>query len=93
MNSLSTLRMDFGDRNISYEKFMDDLATRIVSLIKETKEDPPIISQRKAFTMFGKCNVLRWEKTGKVTARRRPGRTEYNTAELRKCQTTVQDYF
>ena len=43
--------------------------------------------------MFGRRNVERWRRQGKVTYYKRPGKVEYRTADLRLLQRTVQDYF
>ena len=42
--------------------------------------------------MFGRGNVERWRKQGKVTAYKRPGKVEYQTADLRLLQRIQQDY-
>ena len=43
--------------------------------------------------MFGRRNVERWKRQGKIVPCKRPGKVEYRTAELRFLQRTVQDYF
>lgn len=85
--------LQFLDCMISYETFLNDVSARIVKLLKSDKEDPEYVSQRKAFEMFGRRNVERWRKQGKVVPCKRPGKVEYNTAELRLLQRTIQDYF
>lgn len=42
--------------------------------------------------MFGRGNVERWRKQGKVLAYKRPGKVEYRTADLRLLQRIQQDY-
>lgn len=85
--------LQFLDCMISYETFLNDVSARIVKLLKSDKEDPEYVSQRKAFEMFGRRNVERWRKQGKVVPCKRPGKVEYNTSELRLLQRTIQDYF
>ncbi|MCH5226456.1 MAG: hypothetical protein J1F67_12400 [Muribaculaceae bacterium] len=85
--------LQFLDCMISYETFLNDVSARIVKLLKSDKEDPEYVSQRKAFEMFGRRNVERWRKQGKVIPCKRPGKVEYNTSELRLLQRTIQDYF
>ena len=85
--------LQFLDCMISYETFLNDVSTRIVKLLKSDKEDPEYVSQSKAFEMFGRRNVERWRKQGKVIPCKRPGKVEYNTSELRLLQRTIQDYF
>ena len=83
----------FPDRSVSYKTFIQDIAAQVVLLLKDDKNDPERISQNKAFTMFGRGNVERWRKSGRLTVCKRPGKVEYITAELRYCQRTQQDYF
>ena len=84
--------MQFPDHMVPYDVFIKDLSARIVSLIKSDKDDPEYVSQRKAFSMFGRKNVERWRKQGKIIPCKRPGKVEYKTSELRLLQRTVQDY-
>ncbi len=85
--------LQFLDHLIPYETFLNDLAARVVKLLKSDKDDPEFISQRKAYEIFGRRNVERWRRQGKVQCYKRPGKVEYRTADLRLLQRTVQDYF
>lgn len=85
--------IQFSDHLIPYNTFLDDVAKRVVRLLKNDDKDPEFISQRMAFKMFGRCNVERWRREGKVEPCKRPGRLEYKTAELRLLQRVKQDYF
>lgn len=85
--------LQFWDHLIPYDTFLNDLAARVVKLLKSDKDDPEFISQRKAYEMFGRRNVERWRRQGKVQCYKRPGKVEYRTADLRLLQRTVQDYF
>lgn len=82
----------FTDKAVRYDTFLDDVAARVVHLLKQDANDPDIISQNKAFRIFGRGNVERWRKQGKVTAYKRPGKVEYRTADLRLLQRIQQDY-
>lgn len=84
--------IQFPDHMVPYDVFIKDLSARIVSLIKSDRDDPEYVSQRKAFSMFGRKNVERWRRLGKVVPSIRPGRVEYKTSELRLLQRTIQDY-
>ncbi|MDT3386599.1 MAG: hypothetical protein LIR46_02355 [Bacteroidota bacterium] len=84
--------LQFLDHLIPYDTFLNDLAARVVKLLKSDKDDPEFISQRKAYEMFGRRNVERWRRQGKVQCYKRPGKVEYRTADLRLLQRTVQDY-
>ncbi len=85
--------LQFADHCIPYDIFLNDVASRVVKMIKTDKDDPDFVSQRKAFEMFGRKNVERWKRQGKVTTYKRPGKVEYRTADLRHLQRTEQDYF
>lgn len=85
--------IQFPDKCVSYATFVEDVAAQVVRLMKADSDDPEYISQRKAFQIFGRRNVERWRKQGKVQPCKRPGKVEYCTADLRLLQRTQQDYF
>ena len=85
--------LQFLDHLIPYDTFLNDVAARVVKMLKTDKDDPEYVSQRKAYEMFGRRNVERWRKQGKVEPCKRPGRVEYRTADLRLLQRVTQDYF
>lgn len=85
--------LEFADRLVTYEDFTNDLAARITNMIETDRVDPEFISQRTAFKIFGRRNVERWRREGKIIPCKRPGKVEYRTSDLRLLQRTVQDYF
>lgn len=87
------LTLDFSDKSVSYATFVRDVASEVVRQLKEQRDEPEMISQNKAYTMFGRGNVDRWRRQGKVHPCKRPGKIEYFVAELRKVQRIQQDYF
>lgn len=84
--------LNFPDKCVRYSTFLNDVAAKEVHMIKQDANDPEFISQNKAFQMFGRGNVERWRKQGKVLAYKRPGKVEYRTADLRLLQRIQQDY-
>lgn len=86
------LTLDFSDKTVTYETFVHDVATTVVRMLSEVRNDPEFISQRQAYEMFGRGNVDRWRKQGRIQPCKRPGKVEYRTAELRTLQQTKQDY-
>lgn len=86
------MTLEFPDKIISYDTFLDDLAERIAVKMQRAAKDPEFVNQRSAYKIFGRANVDRWRRTGKVTVYKRPGVVEYKTSDLRMLQTTVQDY-
>ena len=87
------IQIQFSDKIVSYATFVNDIAASIVKQLKESREDPVMLSQRKAYCVFGRSNVDRWRKKGLITPHKRPGKVEYSTTELRRCQSRQQDYF
>lgn len=87
-----SLHINFTDKTVSYHTFLRDLSANIVKMLHEDKNDPELISTRQAYKMFGRKNVERWRKAGKIQPYVRPGKTEYETAQLRLLQRTEQDY-
>lgn len=85
--------IDFSNKSVPYEIFIRDIAMEVVKQLAESRQMPEYISQRKAYTLFGRGNVDRWRRQGKIKAYKRPGKVEYKTADLRKLQLTQQDYF
>lgn len=84
--------LQFTDKSVPYRVLVDDIATRVVALLKKDQSDPEFVSQRRAFDIFGRRNVERWRRLGKVKPCKRPGKLEYRTSELRLLQRTEQDY-
>lgn len=83
--------LHFSDKSVPYEVFVTDVATSVAHLLSENRNMPAMISQRKAYAMFGRGNVDRWKKQGKITLHIRPGKVEYLTSELKALQRTQQD--
>lgn len=86
------MQIVFSDKVVTYDTFMNDLAARITSFLQNDKNEPEMISQRQAYKTFGRKNVERWRRAGKIQPYVRPGKTEYETAQLRLLQRTEQDY-
>ncbi len=92
-NAVAPQYFEFEKNLIPYDVFLNDIAAKIVAMLKDDKNDPEYVSQRKAYTMFGRRNVERWRREGKVQPCKRPGKMEYHTADLRRLQRVKQDYF
>lgn len=86
------IQIRFEDRLVTYETFMTDLTARLARMIRSDAADPEYVSQRTAYSIFGRRNVDRWRRTGKVKPFKRPGKVEYPMADLRLLQRTEQDY-
>ncbi|MBD5384877.1 hypothetical protein HDR69_00415 [bacterium] len=77
---------------VSYDKFVNDVASRVVSIMKEEAKKPEFVSQREACRLFGRANVERWRRTGAIEPIKRPGKLEYRYNDLRKQFEAKQDY-
>lgn len=86
------MTIQFSDRGVKYSTFVEDVAARVVALLKKDSNDPEYVSQRRAFEIFGRRNVERWRRLGSVKPSKRPGKVEYRTSDLRLLQRTEQDY-
>lgn len=84
--------LEFPDKVVSYDTFMDDLSSRIVRKMQRAEKDQETVSQRKAYAIFGRANVDRWRREGRIAPCKRPGKVEYCMADLRLLQQTQQDY-
>lgn len=89
------IQIQFPDRMVTYETFINDLATALVPKIREAMRDKSdVISQREAYRRFGQGNVKRWLKTGVLEpVSKRPGKVEYRISDLQRLQARMQDYF
>lgn len=85
----------FPDKCVTYETFINDLATALVPKVMQYMENPSdTISQRQAYKLFGKGNVMRWLRSQELNpVSKRPGKVEYRISDLRLLQQRKQDYF
>ena len=92
---MDTPMIQFADKLVPYEVFIRDLAREIVAQQTEALRRPnDIISQNKAFKLFGEGNVRRWVREEKlVPVSKRPGKIEYRIFDLKRLQERQQDYF
>ena len=87
------MQIQFPDRMVSYDTFMADLSNRIAERIVAIKQEPEVITQRKAYRQYRRPKVQRWERQNKDHPSKPLGIMEYTTAELRKAQSNDHDYF
>lgn len=85
--------IDFIDKSVTYDTFVRDVATSVVRLLSEVRNDPEYISKRRAYKLFGRGNIDRWLKNEDIKPHIRPGKIELKMAELRVLQNREQDYF
>jgi len=85
--------MTFDNKSVSFETFVQNVAAKLASFLKEDEGDSEYISTREAYKRFGRGNVERWRKQGKIQPCKRPGKIEYQLSLLKELSRTVQDYF
>ena len=83
-NNPMNAEITFFEKSVTYDKFVTDIAARLASFMKEDKDDPEYISQRRAERIYGQANVLRWRRSGAIKPIIRPGKIEYPTAQLKE---------
>ena len=83
MSNHLSLECLFADKSVTYEQFIEELATRLAEKITLANNGELEVSQNKAYKMFGRCDVDRWIKSGKLQPSRiSPGKIRYRLADL-----------
>ena len=85
--------LQFGDQTVSFEQFVDSLATKVALRMHQIEKGQFEISQRQAYKMFGKSDVQRWIKNGKLEpVRISPGKKRYRLIDLQQLANIQQNY-
>ena len=85
--------MQFSDATVTYEQFVNDLATRITFKMHQIENGEIEVSKSQAYKMFGRADVDRWIKNGKISpCRISPGKTRYKLIDLQKLASVKQNY-
>lgn len=83
----------FADVTVPFDKFVDAVATKVALRIYQIEKGQLEISQAKAFKMFGRADVERWIKSGKLQpCRISPGKKRYKLTDLQKLASFQQNY-
>ena len=83
----------FADKSVTYTDFIRDLAPELAMKLHQIEKGQLEISQAQAFRMFGRADVERWIKNGKITpCRISPGKKRYKLVELQKLANVQQNY-
>ena len=86
------MTIQFGDKTVTYDVFLNDLADALSERMHKGGE-PEYVSQNEAFRRFGRSNVERWRKSGKIVPCKRSRKLEYKLRDLQRLQDSKQDYF
>ena len=92
-----SVQIQFADKMVSFDTFLTAIRTVVHEEVSKAVGKRPFITKAKAFSTFGRRNVERWAKEGKIQVfgRGKDGkvtRYEYRLSELEACANKVQDY-
>ena len=91
--NINNPEITFANISVPFEAFVDALATKVALRIYQIEKGQLEISQAKAFKMFGRADVERWVKSGKLMpCRISPGKKRYKLADLQKLASIQQNY-
>jgi len=81
------------DESVTFEQFVDSLATKVALRIHQIEKGEFEVSQTQAYKMFGKADVQRWIKSGKIEpVRISPGKKRYRVVDLQRLANIQQNY-
>lgn len=85
--------LQFTDQTVTLEQFVDMLATKVALRIHQIEKGQLEISQAQAYKLFGRADVERWIRNGKIEPSRiSPGKKRYRLGELQKLASIQQNY-
>ena len=85
--------LQFADLTVTFEQFVDLLATKVALRIHQVEKGQLEISQAQAYRLFGRADVDRWVKNGKLKpVRISPGKKRYRLVDLQELATIQQNY-
>lgn len=85
--------LQFSDKTVTFEQFVDMLATKVALRMHQVEKGQLEISQAQAYRMFGRADVDRWVKNGKLKpVRISPGKKRYRLVDLQELATIQQNY-
>ena len=85
--------IQFADQTVTFEQFVDMLATKVALRIHQVEKGQLEISQAQAFKLFGRADVERWVRIGKLKPSRiSPGKKRYKLVDLQELASIQQNY-
>ena len=83
----------FTDKTVTFEQFVDKLATKVALRIHQIEKGQLEISQAQAYKLFGRADVERWIKSGKLQpVRISPGKKRFSLVDLQNLASIQQNY-
>ena len=85
--------LQFADQSVTFEKFVDLLATKVALRMHQVEKGQMEISQAEAYRLFGRADVERWKKSGKLQPSRiSPGKKRYKLVDLQELASVQQNF-
>jgi hypothetical protein len=85
--------LQFIDQSVTFEQFVDLLATKVALRIHQIEKGQLEISQAQAYKLFGRADVERWIKSGKLQpVRISPGKKRFSLVDLQNLASIQQNY-
>lgn len=85
--------LEFINKSVTFEQFVDVLATKVALRIHQIEKGQLEISQAQAYKLFGRADVERWVKSGKIEpVRISPGKKRFKLFDLQMLANVQQNY-
>ena len=85
--------LEFINKSVTFEQFVDVLATNVALRIHQIEKGQLEISQAQAYKLFGRADVERWVKSGKIEpVRISPGKKRFKLVDLQMLANVQQNY-
>ena len=85
--------LEFINKSVTFEQFVDVLATKVALRIHQIEKGQLEISQAQAYKLFGRADVERWVKSGKIEpVRISPGKKRFKLVDLQILANVQQNY-
>lgn len=85
--------LEFINKSVTFEQFVDVLATKVALRIHQIEKGQLEISQAQAYKLFGRADVERWVKSGKIEpVRISPGKKRFKLVDLQMLANVQQNY-
>ena len=85
--------LQFVDQSGTFEQFGDLLATKVALRMHQVGKGQMEISQAQAYRLFGRADVERWKKSGKLQpCRISSGKKRYRLVDLQELASVQQNF-
>ena len=85
--------LEFINKSVTFEQFVDVLATKVALRIHQIEKGQLEIRQAQAYKLFGRADVERWVKSGKIEpVRISPGKKRFKLVDLQMLANVQQNY-